>query len=118
MVSGCVSGEVYPQEKINGPFKSYDTVLRNTIMQRWHSLLDRGKFAQHKIGKIVLQFHLNYDGSITDIKVLEDGVGDEQVAICQEAVYSSAPFSRWPKDMIRMVGANYRVITYTFNYYK
>jgi hypothetical protein len=116
LLSGCVSDGVYSQDKIGGPFKSYDTAFRDSIMRQWGTLLDGKK--RDRIGKVVLQFRLNYDGSITDMKVLEDGVGAEQVAICQKAVLSSALFPHWPEDMIRMVGANYRVITYTFNYYK
>ena len=116
LLSGCASDGVYSQDKIGGPFKDYDTAFRDSIMHQWGTLLDKNK--RDRIGKVVVQFRLNYDGSITDMKVLEDDVGAEQVAICQKAVLSSAPFPHWPKDMIRMVGANYRVITYTFNYYK
>ena len=104
--------------EISGPFKTYDRAFRNSIMQSWYTLLDKSKIGAHKTGKIVLQFHLNYDGRVTEMKVLEDGVGDEQAAVCQRAVLSVAPFPRWPEDMKRMVGENYRAITYTFNYYK
>jgi|ERR1039458_990069 hypothetical protein len=116
LLSGCVSDGVYSQDKIGGPFKDYDIAFRDSVMHQWGTLLDRNK--RDRIGKVVLQFRLNYDGSITDMKILEDGVGAKQVAICQKAVLTSAPFPHWPEDMIRMVGANYRVITYTFNYYK
>jgi len=116
LLSGCVSDGVYSQDKIGGPFKDYDTAFRDSIMHRWDALLNRNK--RDRIGKVVLQFRLNYDGSITDLKVLEDGVGSEQVAVCQKAVSLSAPFHPWPQDMIRMIGANYREMTFTFNYYK
>lgn len=116
LLSGCVSHGVYSQDRIGGPFKDYDTACRDSIMHRWGTLLDGYK--RDRIGKVELQFRLNYDGSITDMKVLDASVGAEQVAICQKAVSFSAPFSPWPQDMIRMVGANYRVITFTFNYYK
>jgi hypothetical protein len=85
-------------------------------MHKWDALL--GKSRRDHVGKVVLRFRLNYDGSITDMKVLEDDVGGGQAAFCQKAVSSSAPFPNWPPDMLRMVGANYREITYTFNYYK
>ena len=29
----------------------------------------------------------------------------------------AAPFGKWPPDMARMIGANYREITFTFYYY-
>lgn len=116
MLSGCVSDGVYSQDKIDGPFKDYDAAFRDAIMHRWDTLLDKGR--RNHVGKVVLRFHLNYDGSITGMKVLEDDVGGEQAAICQKAVLLSAPFPHWPPDMLEMIGANYREITYTFNYYK
>jgi TonB family protein len=104
--------------EISGPFKAYDRAFRNSIMQSWYTLLEKNKIGLHKNGKVVLQFHLNSDGSVTEMRVLEDGVGDEQVAVCQKAVSSAAPFPRWPEGMKLTVGETYRTITYTFNYYK
>jgi hypothetical protein len=116
ILDGCVSSKVRPEGQIEGgPFKNYDTACRDSIMRRWQTLLD--KDSRRQTGAIKLQFHLNYDGTITGIRVLEDSVGDGQVAICENAVLSSAPFPCWPTDMQRMVGANFRVITFTFNYY-
>jgi hypothetical protein len=116
LLSGCVSDGVYSQAKIGGPFKDYDTAFRDSITQRWDTLLAGSK--SRRIGKVVLQFRLNYDGSITDLKVLEDEVGSEQLAVCEKAVSLSSPFQPWPQDMIRLIGANYREMTFTFNYYK
>ena len=114
--SGCASKKLFSQDKMEGPFKDYDTACRDSIMHQW-SNLERSKWP-HRYGKIVLQFHFNYDGSVSDIKVLEDSVDAGQVVICQKAISSSAPFPPWPQDMKRMIGANYRVMTFTFNYYK
>ncbi|MEI6194046.1 MAG: hypothetical protein WCS42_06925, partial [Verrucomicrobiota bacterium] len=110
------SKKLFSQDKMEGPFKDYDTACRDSIMHQW-SNLERSKWP-HRYGKIVLQFHFNYDGSVSDIKVLEDSVDAGQVVICQKAISSSAPFPPWPQDMKRMIGANYRVMTFTFNYYK
>lgn len=110
-----MSDGVYSPDKIDGPFKDYDTSFRDSIMLRWGSLVGTKWPSQH--GKIVLQFRLSYDGSVSDIKVLEDSVDAGQVSICQAAILSSAPFPHWPQDMIRMVGANYRVVNIIF-YYK
>ena len=97
-------------------FKNYDTAFRDSIVHRWKALLDGNKSDQQRIGKVVLQFHLNYDGSVTDMKVIEDSVGKGQAPICQQAVLSSAPFPSWPARMRELIGANYRAITFTFNY--
>ena len=114
--SGCVNEGFYSQGKIGGPFKKYDTALQDSITHRWGKLVD-SKWPD-RYGKIVLQFRLNCDGSISDIRVLEDEVGAGQAAICQKSVSSLAPFPHWPQDMIRSVGVNYREIAFTFKYYK
>ena len=116
VLNGCVSDGVVADTKLDGPFKNYDVTIRDSIMHRWGALLETNK--TNRVGKVILQFHLNVDGTISDINVLEDSVGDEQVAICHRAVSSSAPFPHWPVDMLRMVGENYRVLTFTFNYHK
>ena len=36
---------------------------------------------------------------------------------CQDAIEGSAPYAKWPGDMRRMIGANYRQITIKFIYY-
>jgi len=66
---------------------------------------------------VTLRFHLNYDGSIADMKVLENTVGDVLGYVCQKAVTDPAPFSPWPGEMRRLIGENYREITFTFYYY-
>ena len=70
-----------------------------------------------RTGKVMLQFHLNYDGTITDMSVLQNTVGDLLGYVCQKAISDPAPFARWPTDMRQMVGENYREITFTFYYY-
>jgi hypothetical protein len=118
VLAGCVSNTVRPEGEIGGPFKSYDTSFRGTIMQRWYALLDKQKTTKPRFGEVELQFHLHDDGSISDMKVIGDSVGGDESSICQQAVASSAPFPHWPEDMSRMVGTNYRIINYTFHYYK
>jgi hypothetical protein len=104
--SGCVTSP---------PFHNYDSSFQSSIYQSWFALLNGQKFTEHKTGKVVLQFHLNFDGQISDMKVLEDTVGTELAQVCEKAVLARAPYQHWPEDMIRLVGANYRTIKITFN---
>jgi hypothetical protein len=99
------------------PFGSYDQAFIEAVTQRWYDLLDSRQFAMDRTGKVILQFHLNYDGSIADMKVLGNTVGDVLGYVCQKAVMDPAPFAPWPGDMRRMIGENYREITFTFYYY-
>jgi membrane protein involved in colicin uptake len=99
------------------PFGAYDAALVSAVTQRWYDLLDSQQFAMDRNGKVTLQFHLNYDGTVTDMKVAQNTVGDLLGYVCEKAVSDPAPFAKWPSDMRQMVGENYREITFTFYYY-
>ena len=99
------------------PFGAYDEAFIEAVTQRWYDLLDSRQFAMDRSGRVTLRFHLNYDGSITDMQVLENTVGDVLDYVCQKAVTDPAPFAPWPADMRRIIGENYREITFTFYYY-
>jgi TonB family protein len=99
------------------PFGAYDAAFIEAVTQRWYDLLDSRQFSMDRSGKVTLRFHLNYDGSITDMQVLENTVGDVLDYVCQKAVTDPAPFAPWPADMRRIIGENYREITFTFYYY-
>jgi hypothetical protein len=99
------------------PFGQYDSDFVNAVTYRWYSLLDSQKFALDRTGKVMLRFRLNYDGTITDMTELQNSVGVLLGYVCQKAINDPAPFKPWPEDMRRLVGANYREITFTFYYY-
>jgi hypothetical protein len=99
------------------PFGQYDSEFVDAVTYRWYSLLDSQQFALDRTGKVVLRFHLNYDGTITGMAVLDNTVGDLLGYVCQKAINDPAPFKAWPEDMRRLVGQNYREITFTFYYY-
>jgi hypothetical protein len=98
-------------------FGQYDSEFVEAVSYRWYALLDSQKFALDRTGKVVLRFHLNYDGTITEMTVLENTVGDLLGYVCQKAINDPAPFKPWPEEMRREIGANSREITFTFYYY-
>jgi len=99
------------------PFGAYDAAFIQAVSQHWYDLLDSRQFARDRSGKVVLRFHLNYDGRISDMKVVQNTVGDLLCYVCQKAIMDPAPYARWPTDMRELVGADYREITFTFYYY-
>ena len=99
------------------PFGDYDSRFIAAVSQRWYDLLDSQKFASDRTGKVTLRFHLNVDGSITEVQVIENTVGDLLGYVCQKAITDPSPFAPWPSDMRRMVNANFREIVFTFYYY-
>ena len=98
------------------PFGAYDAAFIDAVTARWYDLLDNRDFAQGRSGKVVLEFHLNYDGRITDMRIAENTAGEMLGLICEKAVLDPAPFAPWPSDMRRMAGDT-RSVRFTFYYY-
>lgn len=97
-------------------FGSYDAAVIAAIQQRWYGLLENNEFARDRTGKVVLEFRLNHDGRITQMRVVENTVGEILSTICQRAVLDPSPFREWPAEMRRLVGNTYREVRFTFYY--
>lgn len=98
------------------PFGEYDAAWVKAVQEQWYNLLDNSSLAP-KSGKVVLQFNLKFDGTITDLKVKETEVGEPLAILCERAIIDPSPYPRWPQDMHRMVGGNIRPVVFTFYYY-
>jgi hypothetical protein len=103
-------------DTISTPYGEYDRELVEAIQNRWFDLLDSKEFSRDGTGRVVIQFRLNSDGRITNVKIAENDVGDLLGYVCQRAITDPAPFARWPTDMRRLIGADYRDVTFTFYY--
>jgi hypothetical protein len=98
------------------PFGVYDAAFIEAVESRWFALLDQISYDSYRHGKVMLEFHLNYDGQITDMKVVEENVGTMLSLMCEKAVRDPAPYDRWPREMRLMVDKDYREIRFTFYY--
>ena len=98
-------------------FGKYDKQIVEAVTDKWYAMLDSGHFAQDRTGKVVVHFKLKYDGSILEMTTLENSVGISLTYVCRQAIAEAAPFSRWPDDMRRMIGQNFREVSFTFYYY-
>ena len=98
------------------PFGQYDAEFIEAVQSRWYDLLDNMSYDGYRRGKVVVQFHLNYSGQITDMKVLDNSVGEMLGLLCQKAVLDPAPYDKWPREMRLMVDKDYREIQFTFFY--
>ena len=96
-------------------FGAYDAAFIAAITQHWYDLLDKYNYTFDRSGKVVVQFRLNYDGRITDMKLVESSVGQVHALICQRAVLEPAPYEHWPSDLRRMAGDS-REVQFTFYY--
>jgi hypothetical protein len=99
------------------PFGNYDKQIVDAVTDKWYAMLDSGHFAQDRTGKVVVRFKLKYDGTILEMTTLENTVGISLTYVCRQAIAEAAPFSKWPDDMRRMIGANFREVSFTFYYY-
>lgn len=98
------------------PFGQYDAEFIEAVQSRWYDLLENMSYDGYRRGKVVVEFHLDYNGYISDMKVLDEDVGLALSLMCQKAVSDPAPFDKWPRDMRLMVDKDYRDITFTFYY--
>ena len=93
-----------------------DAAFIAAVQERWYNLLDSTQFAQRS-GKVVVEFRLTYDGRIIEMRVAGNEVGEMLGLLCQRAILDPAPYAPWPADMRRLIGGNYRDVTFTFYYY-
>ena len=98
------------------PFGEYDAALIRAVQERWYYLLDNSAVSSRS-GKVVLQFNLKFDGTVSELKVRESEVGEVLGLLCERAISDPSPYPRWPLDMHRLVGGNIRPVTFTFLYY-
>jgi len=98
------------------PFGSYDQAFIMAVQARWFSLLDEREFVGSQAGKVTLDFRLNQDGRITDLRVAESQVSELLSWFCQRAVLDPAPYKPFPADLRRVMNADYREIRFTFYY--
>jgi TonB family protein len=111
------------QSSTNSPyFNSYDKAMIDAIEAKWYHILEGGidKTSvknEPTNGIVVIQFHLNCDGSVSHIKLINSNEDDLFNKACIAAIEQAAPFRKWSSKTIKMVGANFRIITFTFNDY-
>jgi len=97
-------------------FGYYDKLLIDAIANCWYGILDEQQYASDFQGRVVVQFRLHYDGSISDLSIAENTAGTLPSLICETAVDKPRPFPKFPPDMRRVVG-DVRPIQFTFYYY-
>lgn len=98
------------------PLGDYDRVFVAAVQECWFNLLAEQRYSLDRVGRVILRFRLTKDGRITELKVEDTDVGDIYTTICQLALTKPSPYDEWPPDLVRLVGADYRDIRFTFYY--
>jgi hypothetical protein len=95
----------------------YDRRIIDAVSQHWYNLLDSQKFALDRTGQVQVHFKLKYDGTVEEVTIVNNSVGIMLGYVCQAAIEQAAPFGKWPDGVRETIGANFREVTFTFDYY-
>ncbi len=98
------------------PLGAYDARFVEAVQQCWYALLEEQRYSLDRLGRVVITFRLTAEGRITDMRVEESNVGEIYTTLCQLAITKPAPYEKWPPDVRRLVGNDYRDIRFTFYY--
>jgi hypothetical protein len=112
-----IQTDIHATNELATPFSAYDKEIIKRIKGQWYHLLDDRSLKTTKTGVVVVYFRIHADGRVTGITLKKDGVGGVLSYLAEVAIVQSGPFPPWPPNMLRMVGKNYREITFTFTYY-
>jgi hypothetical protein len=97
---------------------SYDAKFIAIVKNQWYRFLDQHPEAFNWAGRVVVNFHLQYDGRITDFEGLENTSGEMQDYGAQKAITRDfgQPYDPWPPSARRMTDKDYRELRFTFYY--
>jgi hypothetical protein len=91
----------------------YDWRIVESIRQCWYMQLEQ--ISAQNPGKVVVEFRLHSDGSVSDLHVTHADVGDMQTLVCQLAL-TRPKFDKWPLEMKREQRWDFRDLTFSFLY--
>ena len=97
-------------------FGAYDRAVIQAIEERWFQLLEENAYTGERVGKVILDFKLKYDGSVSDMKVVETSVGEVLALLCLRAIKDPSVYEQWPSDMRLLYSSCFREVRFTFYY--
>jgi len=98
------------------PFGTYDARFVAAVQQCWYALLEEQRYSLDRMGKVVLDFRLTADGRISEMRVVQSDVGEICTTLCELAITKPSPYEKWPSDLRKIVGTDYRDVRFTFYY--
>jgi len=99
----------------NSPFNGYDRVVYKKVQERWYHLLDHAGLYE-RAGVVQVHFSFLYNGTVQNVGVTSNTVGEIYGLYCVKAIQDSAPFDPLPDDLHRLSGDKPREATFTFYY--
>jgi len=100
------------------PWGSYDAKFIAIVKSQWYHFLDQQPEAFNWAGRVVVKFHLQYDGRITDFEIVENSSGEMQGLGARKAILRDfgQPYDPWPPSLRRVTEKDYRELRFTFYY--
>jgi hypothetical protein len=95
---------------------TYDKTMIKSIQVRWMQLLDQRGYGGGVKGRMIVQFNLHSDGSVSDVTILENNLPVSFALLCESAIKDVSPFSPWPDSMRREIGKDQRTVRFSFSF--
>jgi len=95
-------------------YGDYDARFVQAVRLAW--LRFREKPGWFHPGRVVVDFKLHHDGTISELTVQKNAATAVQSYYCKEALAGPAPFEKWTEAMRREIGANVRSCRFSFHY--
>jgi hypothetical protein len=95
-------------------YGEYDARFVQAVKLAW--LRFRNKPGWFHPGKVVIDFNLHHDGTITKLTVRQNRAKNVQAYYCKEALEGPAPFEKWTESMRHEIGADVRSCRFSFHY--
>lgn len=97
-------------------FGGYTQRMLEAISAQWHLLGNQSRYLSGEMGTyVVVEFVLNSEGHVSELKVLHTTSGRPATLLVQDAILSRAPFGKWTQDMVQTLGEA-QDVRITFNY--
>ena len=95
-------------------YGDYDARFVQSVRLAW--LRFRDKPGWFHPGKVVVDFKLHHDGTISELAVQQNLASVRQGYYCKEALTGPAPFEKWTGAMRREIGSDVRACRFSFHY--
>ena len=108
----------YHDSKASSPaaIRDYDEAFISAIQGKWWNLIGQLPESLRSPGRVVVDFTLHGDGTVSDVVVKKSDIEPLLVDLAKKAVLESAPFNAWSKEMRDLIKSSRRSIRFTFEY--
>jgi hypothetical protein len=97
------------------PFGAYDKKVVKAVQSRWYALIEQYGIYE-RAGVVTVHFDLYDDGTVHNMKLMENTAGEILALYCKRAIIESAPYDPLPEALRVLIGKEPREVNFTFYY--